>query len=166
MFARLLLIFVLVPLIDLVLLLGLSKLTSWTWTVLIVVVSGILGAWLAKRQTSSVGTKIRDQLVQNNVPAGLLTDGAMILFAAGLLVTPGLITDVFGLTLLVPSTRAWYKKYAIKWLKTHLKVHVSKMNMGNTPFQSGGFETDIVDGEVVSSTETNDPTVGRPKQLQ
>lgn len=150
MFARLLLLFIIVPLIDLLLLLGITKFTHWTTTVLMVVLSGILGAWLAKRQSNSVGMKIRDELVQNNIPSGLLTDGAIILFAAALLVTPGLITDLLGLSLLMPKTRGWYKKRALSWLKKHLQVQVTKMK--GQPFQ-----TDIVDGEVVSSSEPGEP---------
>lgn len=150
MFARLLLLFIVIPLLDLLLLFGITRVTHWTTTILVVVLSGILGAWLAKRQSNTVGVKIRDQLVQNNIPSGLLTDGAMILFAAALLITPGLITDLFGLSLLIPRSRAWYKKRALAWLKDHLHVQVTKMKRQS-------FDTDIVDGEVVGSSTTTSP---------
>ncbi len=146
MFARLLLLFIVVPTIDLFILLGITKLTHWTTTVLVVILSGILGAWLAKMQTNSVSGRIRSELAQNKIPSGLLTDGAMVLFAAALLITPGLITDLFGLSLLVPQSRAWYKKRALQYLKKHLKVQVTKMD-------EMSFETDIVDGEVTRSHE-------------
>lgn len=146
MLARLLLLFILVPLADLVLLLLIANWTHWTTTVLLVIVSGIIGAWLAKQQSGSVGSKIRDQLGRNLVPSELLTDGALILFAAGLLITPGLITDVVGLSLLIPRTRRWYKRRAWKWLKEHFRVQVTTM-------KSPGFDDDTVEGEVVSSRE-------------
>ena len=146
MFARLLLLFILVPLADLLLLFGIAQVTHWSTTVLVVIVSGIVGAWLAQSQSNSVSLRIREQLNQNNIPSGLLTDGAMILFAAGLLITPGLITDLFGLSLLIPWFRNIYKKQALKWLKTHLKVQVEQFT--KTPQDPG-----VVDGEVVSSKQ-------------
>lgn len=159
MFTRLLILFIIVPLCDLLLLLGISKLTHWTTTVLIVILSGVLGAWLAKIQSNSVGGKIRSELSQNNIPSSLLTDGAMILFAAGLLITPGLITDLFGLTLLLPRTRAWYKTKALAYLKKHLKVQVTNMD-------STGFQSDIVDGEVVSNSQQQEPEPATSEFLQ
>ena len=143
MFARLLLLFILVPLADLILLLFIADWTHWTTTVLLVVISGIIGAWLAKQQWTRVGMKIQNQLARNQVPSGLLTDGAMILFAAGLLITPGLITDIFGLSLLIPRARAWYKQFAWKWMKNHFHVQVTTMKARN-------FDDDTVEGEVVS----------------
>ena len=89
----------------------------------------------------------------------MLTDGAMILFAAGLLITPGLITDLFGLTLLLPRTRAWYKTKALAYLKKHLKVQVTNMD-------STGFQTDIVDGEVVSNSQQQEPEPATSEFLQ
>ena len=148
MFARLLLLFILVPLADLVLLMLLSKYTGILLTIGLVVVSGIIGAWLAKQQVGNVGHKIRSQLSQNQLPAGLLTDGGMILFAAGLLITPGLITDVFGFSLLIPRCRQWYKDRAIKWVKEHFEVQVVTMN---TQRQQ---QSDVVDGEVVSREDS------------
>ena len=124
MFGRLLLLFVLVPMADLFLLLLIAGWTHWTTSFLLVLLSGFLGAWLAKRQSNLLGIRIRDQMVQNMVPSNLLTDGALIIFAAALLITPGLITDTVGFTLLIPVTRAWYKSLALKWIKRHFWVQV------------------------------------------
>lgn len=143
MFAKLLLLIILIPLVDLLVLLGITRLSHWTLTVSVVVISGFLGAWLARLQWNSIGFKIRDQLVRDNVSASLLTDGAMIFFAAGLLVTPGLLTDLFGLSLLVPTCRTAYKRWARRWLMSHFEVKISEMHRSS-------FESRIVDGEVVS----------------
>lgn len=151
MFARLLLIFILVPLADLFLLMVLSKYITITATVALVVVSGIIGAWLAKTQIGKVGIRIRNRLTQNQVPADLLTDGGMILFAAGLLITPGLLTDLLGFSLLIPICRTWYKSWAVKWLKKTFKVKVYG-NRSQDP-------ADIVEGEVLSKNETDHETL-------
>lgn len=146
MFGRLLLLFILVPLADLILLLMIASWTHWTTTVLLVILSGFAGAWLAQRQSRSVGMKIRDQMVKNMVPSNLLTDGALILLAAALLITPGLITDVVGLTLLIPATRSWYKQQALKLIKRYFTVQVHTMK--STPADDG-----VVEGEFVYSSD-------------
>ena len=150
MFARLLLVFILVPLADLVLLMVISKYVTIFTTIGLIVISGIIGAWLAKRQSGAVGGKIREQLVQNRVPSDLLTDGAMILFAAGLLITPGLLTDAFGFSLLIPSCRGWYKKRALDYLKSHFKIQIVRTD----PKQGQSQAPDIVDGEVVNKRDS------------
>ena len=151
MFARLLLIFILVPLADLILLMVISKYTTVATTIALIVVSGIIGAWLAKWQTSKVGIRIRDRLNRNQMPADLLTDGAMILFAAGLLITPGLLTDLFGFSLLIPLCRGWYKTWAVTWIKNHVSVSVYK--------HASEQPSDIIEGEVVSKTNAEQDSI-------
>ena len=155
MFARLLLIFILVPLADLFLLIVLSRYITISATIALVVVSGIIGAWLAKNQIGRVGTRIRNRLTQNQMPADLLTDGGMILFAAGLLITPGLLTDLIGFSLLIPTCRTWYKTWAVRWIKKYFVIKVYP-NQPQTP-------SDIVDGEVLSRREPNREA---PKNLE
>lgn len=162
MFFRLLLLFICVPLVDLAILLVIAKWTHWTTTVLLVILSGIVGAWLAKRQSNAVGMKLRQQLSRNQMPTGLLTDGAMILFAAGLLITPGLVTDIFGLSLLFSRTRNWYKQRTMSFLRRHFEVQVSKMNQP-------GWEDGIVDGEVHGSkvpASTDGVSTDQPEPMQ
>ena len=152
MLARLLLIFILVPLADLFLSLALSDYITPAGTIALVVVSGIIGAWLAKNQIGKVGIRIRNLLSQNQIPADLLTDGGMILFAAGLLITPGLLTDLLGFSLLIPTCRTWYKSWAVKWIKKNFTVKV----YGNHPPDA----PDIVEGEVLSKKETKPESLG------
>ena len=152
MFGKLLLLFILVPLADLFLLMVMSSYTGWPFSIALVIVSGIIGAFLAKQSYRSVWNKMQSRLADNQLPSDLLSDGAMIFFAAGLLLTPGFITDAVGLTLLVPVCRRWYKKLLTKWLKRHFKFQVVTLN----PM---GQEDDVVDGEVVR------PAAAPPKQL-
>ena len=148
MLGKLILLFVLVPLADLFLLMFLSSKTGWPFSIGAVIVSGILGAWLAKLSWRSVGRKFRTQLPQGNMTSELLTDGAMIFFAAGLLLTPGFITDAVGLTLLIPACRRWYQARIVNWMKRNFKIQVVQ----SSPFQ----DPNTVDGEVIK--ETNEQT--------
>ncbi|MEM7456028.1 MAG: FxsA family protein [Planctomycetota bacterium] len=149
MFARLLLVMIVVPLADLFLLGVLSGYMGWPATILAVIVSGILGAWLARSQSASVTGKIREQLQTRQMPGDLLIDGAMIFFAGGLLITPGIITDVVGLSILIPPCRSIYRRWIKHYFKRHVKFVVP--TPGKNP-----FDPNVVDGEVTGSRTGGD----------
>lgn len=105
MFARLLLLFVLVPLVELALLIRIGNWLGFWPTIGIVVATGALGALLAKSQGARVLGEIRADLTSGRVPAARLLDGLLILAGGIVLLTPGLLTDALGLMLLLPVTR-------------------------------------------------------------
>lgn len=149
-FGKLVLIFVLVPLADLLLLMMLSSYTGWQFSVALVILSGILGAYLARWQSTMVRNEIEAKMRQNQMSAGLLTDGAMIFFAAGLLLTPGFITDAVGLSLLIPACRRWYKQRFSGWVKKNVKVQTFGFGQVFGPAgQTPHHDPNVVDGEVV-----------------
>ena len=106
MFLRLLLLFTVVPLIELFLLVKLGTVIGIGPTVLIVICTGVLGAWLARWQGLGVLRRVSEDLAQGRLPADALIDGLLILIAGAVLLTPGLITDALGFLLLVPQGRA------------------------------------------------------------
>jgi UPF0716 protein FxsA len=106
MFLRLLLLFTVVPLVELFLLVKLGTVIGIGPTVLIVICTGVLGAWLARWQGLGVLRRVSDDLAQGRLPADALIDGLLILIAGAVLLTPGLITDALGFLLLVPQGRA------------------------------------------------------------
>jgi UPF0716 protein FxsA len=112
-------------------------------SIALIVGSGILGAWLAKWQWSSVKLRIQNRLQKNEMPSDLISDGMLVLLAGGLLIAPGLITDALGMSLLIPVCRKWYKKKVVEYLKDQFKVKV---------FQSP-IDPNVVDGDVVDSGE-------------
>lgn len=159
MLGQLIILFILVPLVDLVLLLTFSQYTDWRLTVALVVVSGIVGAILARRASASVSLKIREKLGRGQFDPGLLSDGAMIFFAAGLLLTPGFITDLVGFSILIPPIRSRYKMWLLAWVKRNFKVQV--MTNGTNPFRQAPDDPNTVDGSVVNRNETT-PSTGPP----
>jgi len=74
--------------------------------------------------------------------------GWALLFAAGMLLTPGFLTDAFGLSVLIPQTRRWYRSILAKWLKESVNFRYVQM-----PMQSGG---NTVDGDVVKQSDPTD----------
>ena len=110
MFVRLLLLFTVIPLVELYLLVKIGTIVGVWPTVGLVVLTGILGAALARQQGLGVLKKLNDDLGSGRLPTDALIDGALILVAGAVLLTPGLITDAFGFFLLLPPGRAAVRK--------------------------------------------------------
>ncbi len=166
MLFRLFLLFTLIPLAELWLLLWFSSLTSPTVTFGLVVVTGILGAWLARKQGAQAWKKIQMNLVQGQQPTGVVLDGLMILIAGAFLITPGIMTDMLGFALLIPPVREllkvhigeWLRKKAMLQVQSHASFHSSHagfQDFGST--QTTVKEEDIIDVEFVrkESSETD-----------
>ncbi len=147
MLGKLILLFILLPLADLWLLLVLSNYTSWQFSVILVIISGIIGAYLARRSSKAVWSKIQGKLSRGEFSTELLSDGAMIFFAAGLLLTPGFITDAIGLSVLIPPIRNVYKKLVAKWFK--LQTNFQIVMPGGGAEREGAMDENTVEGSVV-----------------
>jgi UPF0716 protein FxsA len=121
LFPALAALFIGLPLLDMVVLIMLGRwLTPWV-AILLVIVSGFVGAGLAKRQGLRVWGEIQRDLASGRVPAQGLVDGVIILVAGGMLAAPGFITDFLGLSLLFPQVRAPLKA----WLRKKLEGMVA-----------------------------------------
>ena len=153
-------IFIVVPLVELWLLFQVGARIGPGPTIGLVIVTGTVGLILARWQGLRVLRAIREDAGRGVMPAPHLMDGVMILLAGAVLMTPGLITDIFGLLLLAPPfrklIRAWLRRRIEESIKRgSMRVHVNMGNMGNMgnrkasndPLDSGGRPGDkpIVD---------------------
>ena len=107
MLIRLILLFTVVPLIELYLLIQVGRYLGTLPTIMIVLITGIIGGLLARSQGLNVQRQIRADFQNGIIPTDSLFDGLFILIAGALLITPGMITDVFGFVLMVPGFRGW-----------------------------------------------------------
>jgi len=110
-FSYLMALFVGLPLVELWVLLVVGSRIGWGPTILLVVVTGVIGASLARAQGLQTVAAIQRDMAAGIMPAPRLMDGVMILVAGAMLITPGIITDVFGFLLLVPATRQIIRNY-------------------------------------------------------
>ncbi|MBT4503488.1 MAG: FxsA family protein [Gemmatimonadetes bacterium] len=111
MFLRLLLLFILMPIVELGLLIEVGRhLGTWV-TVALVVGTGAIGASLARSQGSRAFYRLREAIGSGAFPGDELFDGVLILAGGLLLLTPGLITDLIGFAALIPGTRHLIKSY-------------------------------------------------------
>jgi len=107
---RLLILFTVVPLVEVIILFRIAEYLSWSATIALVVVTGVLGTWLARREGLRVLGRIQADLAAGVPPTGAMVDGALILVAGLVLVTPGVLTDLCGFALLIPPIRTWVKR--------------------------------------------------------
>jgi UPF0716 protein FxsA len=113
-FVRLLLLFTVVPLVELFLLIQLDRLIGLAPTIAIVLLTGVLGAAIARWQGMATLRRVQTEMASGRVPTAPLVDGLLILVAAAVLVTPGLITDTVGFLLLVPASRAAVRRALVE----------------------------------------------------
>lgn len=129
MFIRLLILFTLIPVIELYVLLKVGALIGIGSTVLLILLTGVAGAYLARTQGFDLLRRIQMEMDQGRLPAGELLDGAMVLTGGILLLTPGFCTDLFGFFLLVPLTRNFLKKFLQRWLlsmSSNGRIHIHR----------------------------------------
>lgn len=113
MLLRLLLLFTLVPVLELTILIRIGRHIGAFPTVLGVLGVGMLGAWLARREGFRALSRVRQDLAEGRLPGDSTLDAVLILMAGVLMIVPGLLTDVAGILLLIPPGRAWIRN----WLK-------------------------------------------------
>lgn len=105
MLGRLLLLFTLVPAVELYLLITLGSALGPAATVALVLGTGMLGAWLARREGGRVLREWQGAVARGELPQEGVTSSLLVLVGGVLLVTPGVLTDITGLLLLIPPTR-------------------------------------------------------------
>ena len=114
---RLLLLFVALPAIELALLIELGQRIGTLATLTLIVVTGLAGASLARSQGLQVLKQVQARVSMGEMPAEPLLDGLLILIAAALLVTPGVLTDGFGFLCLLPAFRSVVKRELLRRLQ-------------------------------------------------
>jgi UPF0716 protein FxsA len=133
MFFRLVLLFTLLPFVELYLLIKVGSYLGAGLTVLLVLGTGVLGAYLARLEGWRTWRKMQDNLSRGIAPTGDLVDGVLILAAGLLLITPGILTDLVGLGLLFPPTRSALKEYLRRKLEVHTRSPHIEIHVGRWP---------------------------------
>jgi len=128
MLLRLLLLFTLVPLIELSLLIELGRRINVGPTVALVIVTGVIGAALARHEGLRTLRNIQSDLGARRLPGDRMIDALLILIAGALLVTPGIITDAIGFGLLIPPARAVVRNHLKRRFSAKFTM-IDPMNM-------------------------------------
>jgi len=120
-FTKLLILFVIIPVTELYILIEVGKKIGSLTTIGIIILTGIIGAYLVKGQGFMILKKIQNDLNEGIMPGDSLIQGAIILAGGIFLLTPGFVTDIIGFIFLIPVSRRVVKKYLLKWLKGKIK---------------------------------------------
>lgn len=146
---RILLLFILVPLVEFLLLGRISEALGFVNTIMLVVVTGIVGGWLAKLEGLRVLAQWQGALGEGRMPEEGVLGGVVLLLGAVLLITPGVLTDGFGLLMLLPATRRWFTEGVVRpWLARRVadgavRVQtVREVNLGGIDPFDDPFERD------------------------
>src|SRR5690348_8895825 len=103
------LLFIVLPFLELAVILSVGGAIGVVPTIALLILVGVIGTWLCKREGMNVLRRINVALNEGQLPTKELIDGGLVLFAGALLVTPGFLTDVVGVLLLLPPTRALFR---------------------------------------------------------
>ncbi|MCA0992445.1 membrane protein FxsA [Bacillus hwajinpoensis] len=120
MFRILLLFIIIVPALEIALLLLSGRTLGLIPTVLLIIGTGILGAWLARKEGAETIQKVNRQMQTGQMPGEAILDGLCILVGGVVLLTPGFITDAVGFLLLIPATRKPFKRWIKKFLERRM----------------------------------------------
>jgi UPF0716 protein FxsA len=125
--------FIGMPILELAILLKLHEVLHFWPTFLLIILTGGIGVVLVKRQGIAILQKIQREMAIGHLPTPQLMDGVMILLAGALLVTPGLITDITGFSLLIPFIRVrirhWIRKKLEEKVRSgYIQVNVNRPN--------------------------------------
>jgi UPF0716 protein FxsA len=120
---KLLLLFTVIPVVELYLLITIGQNVGAGPTIALVLVTGFLGAWLARREGSRVLRSWQGSLARGEIPKEGVISSVLVLVGGVLLVTPGVVTDVMGLVLLLPWTRRSVANVIRRRLEQRLGAH-------------------------------------------
>lgn len=146
MFAKLMLLFTVVPAVELYLLIKLGSVIGAFETVLIILVTGSIGAFMAKREGLGVLKALKEESLMGIPPGDRIVEGLMVLVGAALLITPGVLTDVTGFVLIMGPSRRLMAPIIKRWA-------VNKLLSGE-----GSVSASVMGADVhVGAPRTRDP---------
>lgn len=142
--------FLVVPVAELAVLIAVGSHIGYLNTFALMVALSLTGAWLARREGLGAWRRMQAALVEGRMPAAEAADGAMILLAGALLVTPGFLSDVAGVLLLLPPVRAVLRR----WLPALLARRIARRSR---------FRVRVVDGRARASATANGERPPEPR---
>ena len=110
----LILLFIVVPIAELAVLIQIGELIGVWWTIALLLADAVLGAMLARSQGRATWRRFNEALSAGRAPAREVMDGALVIFGGALLLTPGFLSDILGVFLLLPPTRAFVRALLVR----------------------------------------------------
>ena len=138
------LLFIVVPIVEIVLFIKIGSLLGLWLTILVVVLTAIVGTNLVKSQGLNAIKEVQSSFLKGQDIAQSLINGTLILIAGVLLLTPGFFTDFIGITFLIPMTRNMWISYGIKHFPGFVFINSNNNSKNNPHFKE---KNDVIDGD-------------------
>ena len=114
MLLPLVLLFIVVPIVEIYVIIQVGQAIGPWWTIALLIADSILGSMLMRSQGRAAWRRFNEALAAGRAPAREVLDGVLVIFGGAFLLTPGFISDVFGLIFLIPPTRAIARRFIVR----------------------------------------------------
>ena len=138
MVVLLVLLFIVVPIVEIYVIIQVGQAIGALWTIALLVADSILGSLLLRSQGRAAWRRFNDAVATARVPAREVLDGMLVIFGGALLLTPGFVTDIFGLLFLLPPTRAAIRGLLMRRVVGRVFFAVPGSARGRPPTRPGG----------------------------
>ncbi|MGH3347966.1 MAG: FxsA family protein [Nocardioides sp.] len=161
--------FVGVPLLEIFVLVQVGYVIGPWWTILLLIVAGILGTWLIRREGGRAWRALTEALQTGRMPAREIADGALILVGGTLMLAPGFVTDAVGVLLILPFTRPLARTLLTRVVTRRLLgagfPAAGTRGPGGTTKRPGSGDGTVIQGEVVDNPDgpPRDPPDDQPR---
>ena len=156
MLPLLLLLFIVVPIAELALIIQVGEQIGVWWTIALLIADSILGAMLMRSQGRIAWRRFNEALQAGRPPAREVLDGVLVIFGGALLLTPGFLSDILGLALLIPPTRAVVRAVLVRRFADRMIASATRVRTPGPQPRPGGHPGDV-DGTAVDVEPGNLP---------
>ena len=153
MLLPLVLLFVLVPIAELAIIIQVGQAIGVWWTIAILVADSILGSVLMRSQGRATWRRFNEAMRTGKVPAKEVIDGGLVIFGGACLLTPGFMTDLFGLLLLLPPTRAVLRRLLVRRFAVRMVSHAASSAFPGR--RAPAFDVDGTARDATTTTTTD-----------
>ena len=151
----LLVLFVVVPLVEIYVIIQVGQAIGPWWTILLLVADSVLGTMLMRSQGRSAWRRFQGAVAESRVPARETLDGILVIFGGALLLTPGFVTDIFGIAFLLPPTRAVVRGLLVRNFAARMFLAATGPRSGSRPRR--GRQSYDVEGTAVEREQERLP---------
>lgn len=157
-FGLLLLAFLVVPIVEIYVLIQVGQVIGPWWTILLLIADSILGSWLLRREGAKAWQALRIAINEGRMPAKELADGILVVLGGALMISPGFVTDAFGILCILPVTRPLGRRLLTRIVSRRLVVVPGggygpyggrRPGPGSAPGNDGRPGPDVVQGDVI-----------------
>lgn len=144
--------FIAVPLAEIYLIIQVGQVIGPWWTIALLIAVSILGSWLIRREGRRTWRALTEALASGRLPDREVLDAGMVLVGGALMLTPGFLTNVVGLFVMLPATRPVARRVLVWALGRQLTRHVQRHSFGG-PGTVHPPRGPVIDGEVIDRTD-------------